>query len=105
MTNAAFRAYMGTIMPLFQSFTPTINQLVEDAAANTIAIWASSVAQTVIGEYRNEYTLLLSFNAEGDKVTKIIEFVDSAYSKEFFARLREWGAAKAAKAAEGQAGK
>lgn len=75
-------------MPLFKNFTPTIHQLVEDEKANTIAIWCSSTADTIIGPYGNEYMILLSFNEAGDKVEKVIEFVDTEYSKSFFGRLR-----------------
>ncbi|CAN8103239.1 unnamed protein product [Discula destructiva] len=89
-TNASYRAYFGSIMPLFTNFTPKVHMLVEDADANTVAIWCSSKAETVIGDYDNEYTLLLHFNEVGDKVTKFIEFVDTDSSKKFFGRLREY---------------
>lgn len=88
MDNATFRKYFGGMMPLFKNFTPTIHQLVEDEKANTVAIWCSSTADTIIGPYGNEYMILLSFNKAGDKVEKFIEFVDTEYSKSFFGRLR-----------------
>lgn len=88
MDNATFRKYFGGMMPLFKNFTPTVHQLVEDEKANTIAIWCSSTADTIIGPYGNEYMLLLFFNEAGDKVEKVIEFVDTEYSKSFFGRLR-----------------
>ena len=51
---------------------------------------ATSIAETPIGQYANEYVILLSFNADGEKVSKVEEFVDSASTKEFFGRLREY---------------
>lgn len=88
MDNATFRQYFGGMMPLFKSFVPTVHQLVEDEKANTIVIWCSSKAETVIGPYANEYVIVLHFNEAGDKVEKIIEFVDTEFSKTFFGRLR-----------------
>lgn len=77
-------------MPLFKDFNPVIHQLVEDESANTVAIWCSSTADTVIGPYGNEYVLVLYFNEAGDKVERLIEFVDTEYSKSFFGRLRKY---------------
>lgn len=77
-------------MPLFKHFNPVIHQLVEDESANTVVIWCSSTAETVIGPYANEYMLVLHFTESGDKVEKFVEFVDTEYSKSFFGRLRTY---------------
>lgn len=90
MDNAAYRQYFGAMMPLFKNFTPVVHQLVEDESANTVAIWCSSTAETVIGPYTNEYVLVLHFTEAGDKVEKFVEFVDTEYSKSFFGRLRKY---------------
>jgi ketosteroid isomerase-like protein len=60
---------------------------IHDADAHTSIIHASSTAETKIGPYANEYTLMLTFTEDGKKVTKFDEFVDSAYSEKFFAAL------------------
>jgi ketosteroid isomerase-like protein len=49
---------------------------------------ATSTADTEIGNYTNEYALFLTFTRDGSKVVRIDEFVDSAYSAEFFAKLK-----------------
>jgi hypothetical protein len=49
---------------------------------------ASSTANTGVGKYANEYTLFLQFTEDGKKVANIEEFVDSAYSTSFFAKLK-----------------
>lgn len=74
-------------MPAFQDFQPEIHELVEDERGNKVMMWVSSKAHSLIGSYGNEYTMLLYFNEAGNKVNKIVEFVDSAYVKEFFTRL------------------
>jgi hypothetical protein len=48
---------------------------------------ASSTANTKIGLYTNKYALSLSFTEDRTEITKINEFVDSAYSAKFFAKL------------------
>jgi ketosteroid isomerase-like protein len=48
---------------------------------------ASSTANTKIGRYANEYGLFLTFTDDGNKVTRIEEFVDSAYTAMFFQKL------------------
>ncbi|ROV88143.1 hypothetical protein VMCG_10430 [Cytospora schulzeri] len=85
--NASYRKYFASIMPAFQDFQPKIHELVEDEQGNKVMMWVSSKAQSLIGPYGNEYTILLYFNEDGDKVNKIVEFVDSAYAKDFFTRL------------------
>ncbi|ROW15308.1 hypothetical protein VPNG_03042 [Cytospora leucostoma] len=93
--NATYRKYFASIVPLFQDFQPTIHEIVEDERENKAFIWVSSKGETVIGPYGNEYTILLYFNDAGDKVEKIVEFVDSAYTKEFFTRLAKHTAKRA----------
>jgi hypothetical protein len=65
----------------------TVHELVEDAAANSIAIWASSISTTDIGPYANEYMLMIFFD-DNFMVTRFLEFVDSANTFDFFPRLR-----------------
>jgi hypothetical protein len=52
---------------------------------------ATSTAETDIGPYANEYALILFFTEDGKKVTKLLEYVDSAYSIRFFGALAEAG--------------
>lgn len=85
--NASYRQYFASIMPAFQDFQPEIHEIVEDERENKVMMWVSSKAQSLIGPYGNEYTMLLYFNEAGDRVNKIVEFVDSAYVKDFFIRL------------------
>jgi ketosteroid isomerase-like protein len=48
---------------------------------------ATSTAETDVGPYANEYALILTFTEDGEKVIKFLEYVDSAYSQGFFAKL------------------
>ncbi|KAI1262154.1 hypothetical protein F5Y18DRAFT_161562 [Xylariaceae sp. FL1019] len=90
MTNEAYRAYFGAMIPLFTDFKVEIKDVFEDAAANKVVIWATSTASTPVGPYANEYTLMLYFNEDGSRVVRFNEFVDSANSVTFFPKLREY---------------
>lgn len=56
--------------------------MIEDPVANKVIVYAESTADTAAGKgtYGNEYFLLFEFNEAGDKITKMVEFVDSAKS-------------------------
>jgi ketosteroid isomerase-like protein len=86
--NTEYRKYLEKIVPLFLNFTVTVHREFHDAEARTSIIHASSRAITSVGAYSNEYALFLSFTEDGKKITKIDEFVDSAYSAQFFAKLK-----------------
>ncbi|KAF2820783.1 hypothetical protein CC86DRAFT_386832 [Ophiobolus disseminans] len=86
--NAEYRRYLEKIIPLFLNFTVTVHEEFHDAEVRTSIIHASSRAITKIGTYSNKYALFLSFTEDGKKITKIDEFVDSAYSAQFFGKLK-----------------
>lgn len=81
-------------MPFFNGFEPTIHDLVVDERANKATIFCSSTSESVLGPYQNEYMILLHFNDTGDKVERVVEFVDSGYSISFFQKLAETVAEK-----------
>jgi ketosteroid isomerase-like protein len=63
------------------------DNIVYDTGARKVAFHATSEAKSPIGLYSNEYAWFLQFNESGEKITKIEEFVDSAYITEFLAKL------------------
>jgi hypothetical protein len=66
-----------------------VHKEIHDAQAHTCVIHASSMADTKIGPYANEYALSLTFTEDGKKVSRFEEFVDSGYSNRFMAALRD----------------
>jgi hypothetical protein len=78
MDNATYLAYFFAIIPYFRNFTVKINGIIEDAKANKIAVWAKSTVDTDIGPYKNEYMLVFYLDERGEKVERMLEFVDSA---------------------------
>jgi ketosteroid isomerase-like protein len=64
-----------------------IHKQLHDAEARTCMMHASSMAETKVGRYNNEYALFLDFTDDGKQIKRIEEFADSAYSADFFAKL------------------
>lgn len=58
MNNTEYKAYLGSLIPAFQDFTVTVNELVEDKKENKVVMWAQSTATTAIGPYANEVSML-----------------------------------------------
>ncbi|KAH9943287.1 uncharacterized protein BXZ73DRAFT_97337 [Epithele typhae] len=99
MDNTTYRTFFGGVMPYFKNFTPEIDDIVEDERANKVVIWCHSTADTAVGPYKNEYMLTLHFNEEGDKVTKLYEFVDGANSVDFWPKFWKFLEGEKAKSA------
>ena len=81
-------------MPVFKNFHVVANDTIVDEEARRVVMHASSTATTDLGEYNNEYILVLHMTEDGAKVERFEEFVDSKYSTEFLPRLREHLVAK-----------
>ena len=89
LNNEQYLAYFTPIMPAFKNFHVTVKHTVVDEEARKVAMHASSTATTDLGDYGNEYMLVLHMTVDGKKVVRFEEFVDSKYSTEFMPRLRE----------------
>jgi ketosteroid isomerase-like protein len=89
MDNATYRVFFTAATARIQNFKLTIKDIVEDPLANKVVVYARSTADTAAGKdtYGNEYFLLLEFNEAGDKISKLVEYVDSAKTKEQVAIL------------------
>ena len=87
--NEEYRAYFSKIMPHFTNFKIEVIEFIEDAKRQKVAMYARSSAQTAIGPYANEYTLILQLTDDHRQIVEIKEFVDSDNSIAFFKRLNE----------------
>ena len=76
-------------MLAFKNFNSSSKNTVVDEEAKKVVMHASSTATTDLGDYNNEYILVLHMTEDGTKVHRFEEFVDSKYSTEFLSRLRE----------------
>ena len=96
--NEQYATYFASIMPAFRGWHITIHDTIHDEPARKIAMHCTSTGETDIGPYNNEYMIVLHMTGDGRKVEKVLEYVDSGYSKNYMSRLREH-VAKQAKAA------
>ena len=80
MDNEAYCQFFTAIMPMFKDLTLTAYDVVEDQKANKVVIHAGSTATTPLGEYKNEYMVLVETNDSHDQIVHVKEFVDSGFS-------------------------
>lgn len=85
--NAKYRSSLQNLRAIFLDFSLTINDLLEDKEKRRICMWLSARANTVAGEYVNEYMWLYDFNEDG-KILVAKEFSDSVMERDFFPKLR-----------------
>ena len=90
MDNDSYRQFFTAIMPMFEDWTLTAYDVAEDQKANKVVIHAGSTATTPLGEYKNEYMVLVETDDTHDQIVHIKEFVDSGFSEAYFVRLREY---------------
>ncbi|KAJ5306863.1 hypothetical protein N7508_005878 [Penicillium antarcticum] len=91
-TNEEYREFFGPLQKVMHRFETTIHRIVNDPENHCAAVHASGIGESPVAEYKNEYAFFLEFNETGDKITKIEEFVDAAFSKNFLAKVLEWQA-------------
>ena len=98
MNNEQYLAYFAPIMPAFKNFHVTVKHTIVDEEARNVVMHAHSTATTELGDYSNEYMLVLYMTVDGTKLVRFEEFVDSKYSADYLPRLREHLAGKQKKA-------
>lgn len=92
--NASYQQFFTSVLSHIEDFKLTVHDLLEDKEENKISMWMSSTANSAVGPFVGEYILILYFDEAGEKVTKLVEFVDSKAGTEFFVKLVEFIQAK-----------
>ncbi|KAL8715724.1 MAG: hypothetical protein Q9220_000391 [cf. Caloplaca sp. 1 TL-2023] len=99
--TAEYAKSLTSLHAIFQNFSLTLDEMIEDPAKRRICMWLSARADTAAGEYVNEYVWLLDFDESGTKIVRTKEYSDSLMARDFFPKLKEaMGKQKAKKAAE-----
>lgn len=86
-TNDQYRASLYKLKPIFQNFSLVVRDVTEDASARKIVMYLSARADTVAGEYVNEYMWTMRFDVEGRQIVEWTEFVDALVNREFWPKL------------------
>ena len=84
--NKQYRASLERLVKIFKNFSLTIDDVVEDKEARKISMYLRARADTLAGEYVNEYMWTLSFD-ESCKIIKATEFVDTIVNRDFWPLL------------------
>jgi hypothetical protein len=87
-SNAEMAKSMERLCSVFQDFPLTVEDVIEDVAKRKICLWLNVRANSVVGEYVNEYVWALEFSEDGRTIVGWKEFVDAGM-KDFFPKLRE----------------
>jgi ketosteroid isomerase-like protein len=67
-----------------------IIKIVNDTEQHVAVVHAKGFAETAFAPYRNEYAFFLYFTEDGKQVKRIEEFVDTAFSTGFFAKMQAY---------------
>lgn len=87
MNNTEYATQLQKLTAVFQNFNLTVHDLVEDREAHRIVMWLKACADTLAGEYINEYMWTLDFDETGEKIIRMHEFVDTVVNREFWPKL------------------
>lgn len=99
LDNTAFEAHISRLHGIIKTFPVTAKEIMEDEQQNRVIVWATS--QPIFHDelkdeglteeewtYKGEYMFILSMNESGDKVERVVEFVDSKGSERFLGLIQ-----------------
>lgn len=83
MSNATYSAFYASVVPKLWNFKLTVSEIIESTLSNKTVVFASSSADSKagVGSYGQEYVLVFEFDESGEKITKTVEWGDSARAK------------------------
>lgn len=63
-----------------------------DAANSKAAIYATSKADTLLGDFKweNEFAVFVSFTEDGQQINRFEEMVDASFYRDFFPRFQKY---------------
>ncbi|OCL04240.1 hypothetical protein AOQ84DRAFT_442220 [Glonium stellatum] len=96
LDNAQFAAHISRLKEIIASFPVTTKEISEDQEKNQVIIWATAQAEfhTELKDagisdeewaYKGEYVFILTMDETGQKIDRVVEFLDSKATE----RLRE----------------
>lgn len=87
--NDQYRATLQSLRPIFKNFRLTVHDVLEDRDARRVSMYLKARADTLAGEYLNEYQWTMTFDETGQKIVHWTEFVDSSIYHGFWPKLSE----------------
>ena len=86
-SNAEFEAHIKGLREIIKSFPVTPKEVIESESDNSVVVWATSrpyfYPEFMDGDdkdwdYQGEYIFVLSFEQTGERIERVLEFLDSA---------------------------
>lgn len=87
MNNTEYQTQLQKLIAVFLNFNLTVHDIVEDRESHRIVMWLKARADTLVGEYVNEYMWTLDFDDTGEKIIRQHEFVDTVMNRDFWPKL------------------
>ena len=98
MTNEQWGAHLNSMKSILSTFPVEAKEIFEHEGSTQVTVWATSNAvfreeakDAELGldwNYQGEYIFVLVFNESGDKIERILEFLDSKKVLDFQAQLK-----------------
>jgi len=85
--NEQYRAHLEKLKPIFSNSSLIVNDVVDDTEHRRICMYLRARADTLAGEYDNDYMWTLDFNETGTKITKVQGFVDTVMNRDLWPKL------------------
>jgi ketosteroid isomerase-like protein len=85
--NTEYEQQLQRLTLIFRNFELALQDIVEDVGSCRVVLWLKARADTIVGEYVNEYMWTLDFDETGERIIRVHEFVDSAVQRDFWPKL------------------
>lgn len=89
-TNSEYASFLEPMLPVFRAVRFEAihdKQTLVDVEARKVVMHCRSTAVTDVGQYENEYVFILTMSEDGTLLDEIVEFIDSACTQNFRARI------------------
>ncbi|KAG7038467.1 S-adenosyl-L-methionine-dependent methyltransferase [Colletotrichum scovillei] len=78
------------LVGIVSNYKLTIHEVLHDAAKSKAAVYAVSTGESPFGPWEMEYAAFLHFSKAGDKIVRLEEMLDSAFTKDFAPKFQKY---------------
>ncbi|KAK5686706.1 hypothetical protein LTR17_026905 [Elasticomyces elasticus] len=89
-SNDDIAASVKKLSPMLDDVKMNIWRVISDAEQHEAVVHATAMGVTPLGPYENEHVIFMSFNADGSKVNRVEEYVDTSVSEAFVKRVQAY---------------
>ncbi|KAJ3496566.1 hypothetical protein NLG97_g2574 [Lecanicillium saksenae] len=89
-TNDEFRQFFKPMEKTMKNYRCKIHKIINDPETHTLALYATGTGESAAAPYQGEYCFFLTFTEDGEKITRIEQFVDSAFAYNYLAKVKEY---------------